>query len=90
MLRIIYVTFKKSKNKTTLLMNDIRKCTWLLNLVFFIIPVSASSQVLFDIGIEKDPKLNTDRIILSDSTTIRLPQHKPLFSFYLNEKYYNS
>jgi formylglycine-generating enzyme required for sulfatase activity len=71
-------------------MNDIRKCTWLLNLVFFIIPVSASSQVLFDIGIEKDPKLNTDRIILSDSTTIRLPQHKPLFSFYLNEKAYNS
>lgn len=71
-------------------MKNIRKLTWILNLVLFLIPVSGYSQVLYDIGIEKESGLNADKIILSDSSSITLSKRKPLYSFLLNNKYYNS
>lgn len=71
-------------------MKNIGNSTRLLILLFIFIPFSGYSQVLFNVGLAKDPGLNTDRIILSDSSTIMLPVNKPLFSFLLNSRLYNS
>lgn len=49
------------------------------------------SQQLYDIGIRKESTgLVADRIILSDSSSLILERNKPLFSFLLNTKLYNS
>jgi len=71
-------------------MNNIRKSKWLLNLALLFIPLSGYSQVLYDIGIGKDSGLSSDRIILSDSSSIYLSESKPLYSFILNNRLYNS
>ncbi len=71
-------------------MKNFGKSLRLLNLVLLFLPFSGYSQVLFDVGIEKDSGLNSDRIFLSDSSSIILPVRKPLYSFSLNNKPYNS
>jgi len=71
-------------------MKNIGKSTRLLILVSIFIPFSGYSQVLYNVGLAKDPGLKTDRIVLSDSSIIMLPVNKPLFSFLLNSRLYNS
>ena len=71
-------------------MKNIGKSTRLLILVSIFIPFSVYSQVLYNVGLAKDPGLKTDRIVLSDSSIIMLPVNKPLFSFLLNSRLYNS
>jgi len=65
-------------------MKNIGKSVWLLNLALLFLPFSGYSQVLYDVGIEKDSGLNSDRVFLLDSSSIILPGRKPLYSFLLN------
>ncbi len=71
-------------------MKNIGKLTWLLNIVMLFISFPGYSQVLYNIGIEKGIGLRTDRIVLSDSSSIILPSGKPLYSFLLNTRLLNS
>jgi formylglycine-generating enzyme required for sulfatase activity len=71
-------------------MKNFEKSLRLLNLVLLFLPFSGYSQVLYEVGIEKDSGLNSDRIFLSDSSSIILPGRKPLYSFSLNNKPYHS
>src|SRR5665647_1671230 len=71
-------------------MKNFEKSLRLLNLVLLFLPFSGYSQVLYEVGIEKDSGLNSDRIFLSDSSSIILPGRKPFYSFSLNNKPYHS
>ena len=71
-------------------MTNMGKSTCLLNLAFLLLPFSGYSQVLYNVGFGKDTGLNSDRIILSDSNSIILSRSKPLYSFVLNTKLFNS
>jgi formylglycine-generating enzyme required for sulfatase activity len=71
-------------------MKNIGKLTWLMNLALLILPFSGYSQTLYDIGIEKSSGLSSDRIILTDSSSIILPFSKHIYSFILNTRSYNS
>jgi formylglycine-generating enzyme required for sulfatase activity len=71
-------------------MKNVGKLTWLLNIVMLFISFPGYSQVLYNVGIEKGIGLRTDRIVLSDSSSIILPSGKPLFSFLLNSRLLNS
>ena len=71
-------------------MKFIGKLISLLNLAFLLMPFSGYSQKLSDIGISSDSGLRANRIILSDSSTITLSAGRPLYSFMLNTKLYNS
>jgi formylglycine-generating enzyme required for sulfatase activity len=51
---------------------------------------SGYSQVLYTVGLGKDRGLNSDRVVLSDSSSIVLSVSKPLYSFLLNARLYNS
>lgn len=48
------------------------------------------SQELINIGITSNGGLNIDRIILSDSSSLIFSRSKPLYSFMLNNRSYNS
>ena len=71
-------------------MATIIKQAWLLNLVFLFIPFSGYSQQLSEIGIISTSGLKTDKFVLSDSSKILLADQKPLYSFLLDGKQYNS
>ena len=71
-------------------MNIIGKSFWLLNLVLILSPFAANSQVLYNIGITNKAGLYLNNVVLSDSSNIILPKNKPLYSFLLNNKQFNS
>ena len=71
-------------------MKNTRKSTWLLILAFLLIQFSGFSQVLYNVETGQGHGLSSDKIILSDSSSIRLQGSKPFFSFILNSRQYNS
>jgi gamma-glutamyl hercynylcysteine S-oxide synthase len=66
------------------------KTTRLVCLTLLLIPISGYSQVLHSIVFEEDTGLFFNQLRLSDSSIINLPASKPVYSFILNEKKYNS
>jgi len=71
-------------------MKNIGIAVWLLNLAFFLTPLSCFSQVLSDVELGKGRGLSSDKLILSDSSSITMQGSKPLFSFILNSRQHNS
>jgi iron(II)-dependent oxidoreductase len=71
-------------------MNTIRKLIWLFIVVLMLSTFSGYSQALHNFGISEKNGLFVELLQLSDSSTIILPESKPLYSFLLNEKLYNS
>jgi gamma-glutamyl hercynylcysteine S-oxide synthase len=71
-------------------MNTLGKSNWLLFVALIIFSYSGYSQELKTISISDKTGLNTDLLKMSDSTTIMLTKSKPLYSFLLNNKLYNS
>ena len=71
-------------------MNIIEKSIWLVNVVLILSPFPGYSQALNDIGIANKSGLTTDNVVLSDNSTINLSGSKPLYSFLLNNKPFNS
>ena len=55
-----------------------------------VIPVITSGQSLENIGVTKDAGARVVRFILADSTVVNLSAGRPLFSFRLDGKYYES
>jgi gamma-glutamyl hercynylcysteine S-oxide synthase len=80
----------KVKDKTAVKMKSIVKSVFLWTLSILFIQVRGYSQVLYNVGLGKDKGLNADEIILSDSSSIILSAKRPLYSFLLNNKLYNS
>jgi iron(II)-dependent oxidoreductase len=71
-------------------MNKFGKSICLLIVVFLLASFSGYSQILQNFGISNMAGLNTDHIVLSDSSTIMLPKSRPLYSFLLNNRLFNS
>jgi gamma-glutamyl hercynylcysteine S-oxide synthase len=71
-------------------MRKIRIISRLFFLTCLLIPVSGYPQTVLNLGILEGTGLLYDRIILSDSSIISMPENKPLYSFLLNEKKFNS
>jgi GH43 family beta-xylosidase len=73
-------------------MNQTVKTALLLNLTIYFIgfSYSANSQTLYKVGISGTTGLTTDNIVLTDSYKIALTVNRPLFTFLLNNKLYNS
>jgi hypothetical protein len=71
-------------------MNTIGKSIWTLNVVLILTSFSGYSQVLDNVVIANNNGLITNSIVLSDSSTIIMPVSKPLYSFLINGKLYNS
>lgn len=71
-------------------MNTIGKTIGLFISVLLLSSYSGYSQALHNVGIANKSGLNTDNLALSDSSVIILPKSKPLYSFLLNNKLYNS
>jgi gamma-glutamyl hercynylcysteine S-oxide synthase len=71
-------------------MKNIGKSTWLLNFVLLLMSLPGSSQALNNVKIAKGAGLIADTIVLTDSSSIILVRSKPLYSFLLNDKLYNS
>lgn len=66
------------------------KFSTLLILLWFASRLTVFSQTLNRIGVDLTYGLNAGYIILSDSSLVKLPHKKPLFSFILNDKQFNS
>lgn len=58
--------------------------------LLFILPVSLVSQTSFKIGISSDSGLYSGSVVLSDSTSLIFKRKKPLLSFILDEKNFNT
>ena len=71
-------------------MNKLGKSIWLLNVVLIISSFPGYSQALHNVGIANEPGLITDTVVLSDSSAIIFSKSKPLYSFLLNNKLFNS
>ena len=71
-------------------MMNIGKKPRLLSLALILIPGTLYAQILYNVGIEEAPGLSADRIMLSDSSSIIFAKARPLYSFVLNTRQYNS
>ncbi len=71
-------------------LNYPEKSIFLLIFAFLILTFPGYAQVLSDIGIRMDKGLRSDRIFLSDSSSILLPGSRPVYSFLLNSTRHNS
>ena len=71
-------------------MKNFKRSSFLLTLVVLLFPFSMYCQSLKDIGIDSNTGLSVDRVTLSDSNSIIFRHSKPLFSFMLNNKLFNS
>jgi|WetSurMetagenome_2_1015567.scaffolds.fasta_scaffold01464_14 gamma-glutamyl hercynylcysteine S-oxide synthase len=71
-------------------MNITRKSIWLINLVLIIFTIPGYSQLIRNIGFANNQGLNAENVVLSDSVTLILSKSKPLYSFLLNNKLFNS
>jgi len=67
-------------------MKQIAKTIFISLLSILIPELSGYSQVLYNLKLEKAGNLKSDKLILSDSTSIILPRSRPLFSFLLNDR----
>jgi gamma-glutamyl hercynylcysteine S-oxide synthase len=56
----------------------------------FLIPFTCYPQVLHDVVIANTFGLTTDQIVLSDSSSVIMAKSRPLFSFLMNNKSFNS
>jgi gamma-glutamyl hercynylcysteine S-oxide synthase len=61
-----------------------------MKIVLILFSLSGHSQVLYKVGITNKAGLRVESIVLSDSSTIILSKNKPLYSFLLNNKPFNS
>jgi gamma-glutamyl hercynylcysteine S-oxide synthase len=71
-------------------MKNFQRFSFLLILSVWFFPFSAYCQELNDIGIANSTGLDIDRISLSDSNSIAFHHTKPLFSFRLDNRLFNS
>ena len=71
-------------------MKNIGKSNLLCTLSLLLMQFSSYSQVLCTVGLGTDRGLHSDRVVLSDSSSIVLSESKPLYSFLLNDRLYNS
>ncbi|TAL75030.1 MAG: sulfatase-modifying factor protein [Bacteroidetes bacterium] len=71
-------------------MNNSGKSIWLFLTGILLLPFSIHSQELYKIGITNKHGLKSESIVLSDSSTILLPENKPLYTFLLDNKLCNS
>jgi hypothetical protein len=71
-------------------MNTFVKSVLLVKLIFVLSSYSGYSQILQGVGILNKPGLAVSSLVLSDSSSILLPESKPAFSFLLNNKIRNS
>ena len=67
-------------------MKQIAKTIFISLLAILIPELSGYSQVLYNLKLEKAGNLKSDKLILSDSTSITLSRSRPLFSFLLNDR----
>jgi iron(II)-dependent oxidoreductase len=77
-----------TRNSST--MNHIGKSLLLFSVVLILSSLSVYSQKLSNLLISDSQGLITENLVLSDSTKIILSAGKPLYSFLLNEKLFNS
>jgi len=67
-------------------MKQTSKAIFISLLAILILELSGYSQVLYNLKLEKAGYLKSDKLILSDSTSIILSRSRPLFSFLLNDR----
>jgi iron(II)-dependent oxidoreductase len=71
-------------------MKAIIKPVLLFCVIFFFIPSGGYSQVLHNVVIANTFGLAADQIVMSDSSSVILARSRPLYSFRMNGKLYNS
>src|SRR5690606_17031172 len=60
------------------------------SLFFLIISLTLSGQSLINLGIIRDNGASAVSLLLDDSTLVRLPSPRPLFSYRLDGSYFES
>ncbi len=71
-------------------MKMVKKIRLPLYFILLFSPLSLNAQIIDSFGIDIKSGLYIDRIIFSDTGKLLLPRNKPLFSFMLNNKAFNS
>ena len=71
-------------------MKNFERSSFLLTLAVLLFPFSVYCQSLNDIRIDSNAGLSVDMVTLSDSNSIMFRHSKPLYSFMLNNKLFNS
>jgi formylglycine-generating enzyme required for sulfatase activity len=71
-------------------MKAIIKQTFILFIVFLFIPFAGYSQILHNVVIANTFGLAADQIVLSDSSSVIMAKSRPLYSFRLNGRLFNS
>ena len=61
-----------------------------LSAILLQLPLKSYAQGLYNVVVTNKAELSTDKIILSDSSSFTLIKSKPLYSFLLNDKQFNS
>ena len=67
-----------------------KKIKLLLYHILLLAPLTLDAQVLDSFGIDIRSGLYIDKILLNDTAKLLLPRSRPLFSFMLNNKVFNS
>lgn len=68
----------------------VKKIKLIFYLILFISPLTSHGQAIDSFGIDITKGLYINRIIVSDTVELLLPGNKPLYSFLLNNKAFNS
>jgi gamma-glutamyl hercynylcysteine S-oxide synthase len=71
-------------------MNKYIKSILFLSAVLLLLQLNGYSQKLYNVVVTNKPALSTEKIVLSDSSAFTLLKSKPLYSFLLNDKQFNS